>query len=481
MPDQYFDPSIALGVQVPPPAPLGGGALDLISSVAGAQKNLVEAQSAAATLAAHKTAGQLIAAAPDLQSGLQAVETNPLTAGFAQDIAQSLAATRQTLDAASGLELSQDTDAMTFLMKTLGANVTNPQGIPDAIRSGMALLPPSVAQRMATPMDSIVKSLTDGLPPDPQGASTELEKRLAAVSTAVGGVSPSDIYAQTGNLPPSLSLQPLGKDNANINVQSGGAMAGPQAPPHLAGTTVPVGVPSPNLAVTAPLSPAEQAAAISKAGNAGPIQADMIADAESIPPMAKRLNIMTDTLGQFQAGGGADARASVAKILQGLKNMGVSGITQEDIDKVGNSNFSATSLFESEVKPLVISELKAAAQGTGRVMNSEVQAFLDSMNDTTDPSALLALMNQAKYTLQIGYDRTTKYLDFERLKAQNDPSVAGMTDGDFYTYYNMNANDKDLPTKTGSGIDLGPTSASNVKGTPQASQKTKNGVTWSLQ
>lgn len=196
---------------------------------------------------------------------------------------------------------------------------------------------------------------------------------------------------------------------------------------------------------------------------AGEITSDMATDAREIPTALKRFDVMTNAMTHFEPGGLANPRASIARLMQGLKDAGVSGITQAKIDSVGNASLADTQVFEANVKPLVIAQLKAAAQGTGRVMRSEVDAFLSMMSTETDPRALLTLLNQAKYSLQVGYARSKMWPQYR------DGVQSGQIKGelpDFYQYFNDHQNMMHLPGQTGGGLNVGPTKAA-----PASSQK----------
>ena len=168
---------------------------------------------------------------------------------------------------------------------------------------------------------------------------------------------------------------------------------------------------------------------------------------------------MTDALGSFQAGGGADFRAQVGKGLQALKNAGLP-ISEDSINRVGNSDLAATQVFNSQVKPYVIGQLKEVAQGTGRVMRSEVDAFIASLNATTDPKAIMQIMNLARKSLQIGYDQSQRYTDFRQGIAAGSPETKGFGPSDFFSWYYRNPKALSSPP----AMDLGPMPLSSAKG-----------------
>jgi hypothetical protein len=141
------------------------------------------------------------------------------------------------------------------------------------------------------------------------------------------------------------------------------------------------------------------------------------------------------------------------------------------VDDTAKGSIAGSQLFEKEVKPLVISALKQSAEGTGRVMRSEVDAFLTMMDRTTDPKALLDMLNQARYALQVGYDRTQKWPQYKQAVASG--STAGDM-ADFYGWYNSQLDPKALPGQTPGGLGLGAVNtAKGVPGAPAAKPKPK--------
>lgn len=215
---------------------------------------------------------------------------------------------------------------------------------------------------------------------------------------------------------------------------------------------------------------AEKAQAMAAQGKAGGDIADeMIARGEELPAALKRIDMMTGALQGFQAGGGAVARSQFAQALQAARNAGATFIDQDMIDKVGNQSLTDSQIFQSEVKPLAIGQLKEAAQGTGRVMRSEVDAFLHMMDASKDPATLMNLMNQARYTLQVGYDQSQKWTDYKQALARDDPSVRGLGPSDFFSWYNKNFSPSALPTSNvAGGINLGPVPVGIAKGAAPA-------------
>jgi hypothetical protein len=191
---------------------------------------------------------------------------------------------------------------------------------------------------------------------------------------------------------------------------------------------------------------------------AGDIQTDLANDAKALPRALQQATMMSDALTQFQSGGGAEFRQRVGKMAQAI------GAPQSIVDGIANGSLSQTQIFSKVVRPFVIDQLKQSAQGTGRVMASEVESFMKMLDNTTDPRAAEEIINRYKQRLQIGYDQTQKWPEFKTLQAEGTPSTKGMDLGDFYAWYNKNYLPGGLPESTKGGkLSFAPTKT--AKGT----------------
>jgi hypothetical protein len=193
----------------------------------------------------------------------------------------------------------------------------------------------------------------------------------------------------------------------------------------------------------------------------GAIQEEVNDNAKALPTMAKRVDLMIQALGQFQAGGFANTREGLAKLAQGLRNAGLD-IPDDTIEKISNGSLPAQQVFQSLVSRAGVQTLKADAQGTGRVMRSEVDRYLEMMGDTQDPRALATIMSNLRYTLLVGYDQGQSFTNFKQLIGKKDPSVEGLDLADFPSWYNKNFDESKLVMPK--GISLGGVSPIALKG-----------------
>lgn len=515
MPDQasQIDPTISLGIKPAGAGGLGmtGDPLDTIGKFATIQNSMNQNRLFQQTFAARQKAGQIIAQAPDLETGLDALYKDPVTAPFAGEVANSIRQGQQTLTQIQGAQQEQSQSALAGWMKTLPAAIADPSQLGALTKAQLSTMSPQARARVEPAIGAITTALTEGLPQDPQMAKAIFNQRLAGLSISAGatpenlsGIIGKPTSQDTGGgiafgtqLPPQLggafvqsngigkSLAPqvvtanlpggatqpvvvgggasgatggaagLGvrPGPASVSGSPGGAVSGPGSSPaetpQSPGLPHGIGVPSPT---------AQQKAYLDKSGSqVADLQEEMNTDAQHIPAAINRIDTLTGALGNFQSGGGAQAREGFAKALQAAKNSGAGFVSQDLIDAVGNKSLSDTQLFNANIKPLAVTELKEAAQGTGRVMRSEVDAFLDMMNSTNDPKAIMQLLNQARLQLQVGYDRSQKFPEFKQGLASGSPGTQGLDLSDFPSWYIRNYSPQGLPgSNAAGGVNLGP-------------------------
>ena len=412
---------------------------------------------------AKQQAGQIIAASPDIETGISNLLKNPSVASFAPDIVSELRNMQQTMTTTRGLQATQNRDAFGAVLKGATGALDNPSQLLPMMMTQLKLMPEEIQQRVLPAVQSFAQAMTSGLPADPVAGKQEYNKRLNA-SLLGSGVANDAMMQSLGILPKQVVQGPYGPGGApSATVVGGPPWAGGNslAPGGASSTSTGGSTSGPGPLVG--LTPEQEEYQRSSGKAAGDLQSEMATRSEALPAALRRIDMMTDALKDFQSGGWADARAAIAKNLQGARNAGATFISPDLINAVGNNSLPATQLFNAQVKPLVIGELKSAAQGTGRVMRSEVDAFINMMDATTDPMTLMNLLNQAKYSLQVGNAQAQKFPQFKQLLAKKDPSVAGMNLPDYFSWFNANTKPGDLPSVLGTGS-LAPSSVGAAQG-----------------
>ncbi len=504
-----LDPTIALqGFGKPGGGtPAGGGnalnPISQLSDIVQLQTGMGNLRNQQQTWAARAKAGQIIAASPDTESAIKGLMADPLVAPFAHETINGLRTANQTLATTSNLQASGARDALTGYLKAASAAVADPSMLPQITEAMMATMPPDIAARAGPAIKALQTSLVAGLPADPAQASLLFRHRLIG-QTASAGMTPEQLGMMIGTpahqdvggrmesgvqapahlgggfvpgsatgktLAPTVIQGPYGPGGAETPVilgGSAGAVAGPNAlSPGLPALGAVPG-PAPRPAIPAlPVGPSLQEKTYGEASGkkVADMEEELGTNAGGIPEAMKRADVMLDALSNFQAGGGAEARAGFGKALQAIRNAGGDFIPAKLIEQVANGSLPDSQLFTAEVRPFVITQLKEAAQGTGRVMKSEVDAFLKSMDTTTDPRALLVMMNQLRQKLAIEYDKSQKWPEFREGVREKKPEYKGLTLPDFQSWYVKNYHPEGLPgTNAAGGLDLSPRPGAAVQG-----------------
>jgi hypothetical protein len=445
MPDPFNpDPSIPLqaGAGLAQPTnPLAGNPVGMMQGFAQVQNLLNQNRLFQQTFQARQRLGEIMATSDTIDEAMQRASQDPIAGPFATQQALAVKQLDQATLAMQGQRMEQAKSGMQAVVQGLAGVYNNPTNDQWQLNMGAALQPLSpVAKAAAAPfVESMRQGLMNNLPADPAAAGPILKNRIAGMLMS-SGVTPETFRQVTGQIAPTFQTvqgtqgQPIpgvASGTGQFNPLQGPSTGGTAGPINGMGTTV-----TPNTAnspLAAPggglIGPTATAHAQMEAvgRQAGDIQQQMSDAAAAIPGTIKRLDTMDSTLGQFQAGGLASWRARVGQLMQGLRNAGASWITPDLINAVSNSSLPAQQIFEAQIKPFVIGQLKQAAQGTGRVMRSEVDAFLQMADPNVDPAALGNILNQARYGVQVDYDRTQKWLQF---KQQGGRDLA-----DFEPYY----------------------------------------------
>ena len=467
-----IDPSISLGLN-PPAAP--ANPLASLGAFADVQDKLNQITLFRQTFAARQKAGQILAAAPDLDTGLHNLMSDPLTAPFSGEIVNQA---RQGMLATAQYQHEVGTmaqDGFTSAMKAISAGITDPSMMPGIIKAQKDLMSPLQLERDGPALDHVMSALTDNLPKGPDGKYTAdamplFQKNVAAMSMAAG-VTPDVIRASSGTLAPQTvqTTGPGGEAQTQIiggPAAGGGASAGGLGR-GTAGVSAGGNPLAPGMIASGPSATRE--AEMKGIGDTGAtIQADMANKAASMPIQMKRLDAILETMNKsdgFQPGGFADLRADGAKLLQGLKNSGMAGIDQKMIDSVANGSLKNTQEFSALIGRLAIQQLSQDAKGQGRALSPEVNFTMEQIKNTQDPATILQLMNMARYQYQVQYDQSQKFMDFKQQLAKGDPAVKGLDLADFPSYYNKNFGKTPLPAANeGGGMPLAPTPEAKVRG-----------------
>lgn len=266
----------------------------------------------------------------------------------------------------------------------------------NATQMGIANLPPSAVAMGYTSPTEAYKPTQTGLDP---------------FANVVTGTAAQFARRATGTTPPS----PVG----------GNALGGTGAPNTTLG---PNGQPP---GIVTQLGPGEQ----KRYDNAADYEQDLNKAVDSLRPIALAMKVERAASQQFQMGGGAEQRAAVGKMLQGLRDAGFP-LPESLIEKVANGSIADTQSFQAAMTPIIMGQYKSGVQGTGRGFMVEVDQYLKKYpNIGTDPRAYETISNM----LSTGFDQLVNQQQqlpvFRSLLAEG-KLPRGTTIADFPRWYN---------------------------------------------
>lgn len=481
-----IDPTISLaagqGLQAPQSILSGVNPADSMLRFAQVQNALNQNRLFQQEFGAKQVAGEIISSAPDMATAQQRLLGDPRTAAFAgsiintmrqldltnAQIAQTQAQTVKTSSEVSASALGQ-------FLKMMPTIYNDPNQWAPSAKAVLSTIPPGAQQtNSAAALESIREGLFHNVPVDPAGSPMGMgavnQFRQNAMAMMLPTISPEMLSMVTGAVRPQITDVPsaMGATSRVVVGGVGNTLAGPPSPNRanspLAATGSP-GIGGPTAGVVLGTGPGtEKQQEMSGYGKiASDIAEDMSARQENLPENIRRLDIMNQAIGQAQLGGWANFRGEVGRFLQGARNAGASWIPQSTIESIANSSLSGTQLFDAEVKPLLLAQLKEVA--AGRFLKPEVEGYFQAMSSTTDPRVVMDLLNQARYALQTGYNQAQAYPQFKDLLERGDPSVRGLHAADFFAWWNKTqARPGGYPQVTPGGMNLSPTTPQEVMG-----------------
>ncbi len=181
-----------LGPQLQQQAPVNP--LGIMEGFAQLQNTLNQNKLFQQTFAARQRLGQIMAAAPDTETGFATAMKDPVAGPFA---GEAISAYRQGMLADAQLQGVQQEQAQGGMKGVLGGltiGLTDPSQVPAAVSSQLKLLSPVARARVEPAINSLVTSLTSGLPKDPDAAKAAFQQRLVALNVA----SPESVQSILG-------------------------------------------------------------------------------------------------------------------------------------------------------------------------------------------------------------------------------------------------------------------------------------------
>lgn len=397
------DPTIALQVQTPQPAAFGGFAsnpLAAINMLSEIQLRANQNQLFQQQIQSRAKAGQIMAASPDVESGLQNILKDPQASIYAADYIASLRSAQKTLLEMQGLQQTQSTTGLEATTKALAGAYNDPSMLPALITSQLRTLSPVARDRVTPAVTDLTTSLLNGLDmSSPQGIA-QYRSRLLGLMTG-SGFNADIIRGMAGTVAPSVSYQPTGP-GGELQPQVAGtgffgqpataSVVGPQGGGMLGtgGTAAspsgaPGGMNSGNALGAVPVGPSnisrtyqdERGKAMSE------YQQSLDNDVKGGYMIMQTINEANDAKLNFKPGGGAAVYQKIAEFAQAL------GADQNLVDKIGNGDLSASQEFNKLMVNSVLAQIKAQLPVGSKLNQQEFKIFEDrNPNINTDPRAI---------------------------------------------------------------------------------------------
>lgn len=385
-------PDISLGVK--PPVVAGtANPLSTLGTLSEVQNRLNANRLFQQEFNAKQLAGQIISQAPDLETGMAQLYQNPDVAAFAPAIINNIRQTQSTMMDIATKQQALNTSSLSTVLHNTGAALASGDvsALSDSINAGLALVPKEAQAATRSAVGSLVQSLGEGLPADPQAAHAMLQKRSAALMLQ-SGFTPDSVAAAMGTTLPAISFQPIGPGGATVPVQTGGFGGGAGVPVSIAGQAA-----GGNSLTGTSATDANGAGGVSGPGMA---QQQFMTDrgkqmaqyATELDDAVKNGNVLMQTIQEareaqqnFKAGGGASVYAHIAQVAQAF------GAPNELVDRIANGDLSASQEFSKIANNFVMGQLRQSLQGIGgsRINQQEFAAFTkNNPNLETDPRAI---------------------------------------------------------------------------------------------
>ncbi len=183
--------------------------LELVNNMAATQQKLNEVKLFNQTFAARQKAGQIMATAPDVQTGLAQMQKDPQVSAFAPELTASVVSTLSSLTSQQGEVQRQGFDAFTNVVKGLPAVIEDPGQWKPLVQSTLALSSPQARPGLEKSLGYLQEALTAPGPDGQPVSKAEQVKRLAGWSIAGGmGGAVQQVLGTPGQLDLGGQVQP---------------------------------------------------------------------------------------------------------------------------------------------------------------------------------------------------------------------------------------------------------------------------------
>ena len=373
-----IDPDISLDVAPRPGQASAANPLAAASGLLDTATKFQQLRQFNLQLQARQRAGEIISAAPDVQTGISQLFQDPLVSAYGGQTLRDYMNVQSGLTSQQGAVQAQATSGLSQLLHGLNGAVENPEGFNPILQTFLSTVSPQARPAVEKAANSLRDYLATSKSPE------QYRQRLGA--TLMGsGLPPDTLRATTGVPPAALTTGPYGTGGATTTIPVGGpaygggaSQEGPPGTPQegpgpaaAAGASAPIG---PSMASQQFLT--ERSRGITNQLNS--LDQRVQLGSTLLPALSEA----RADLAQIKTGGGATAYMKLGQLAQAF------GAPQDLVDKLANGNLGAS----QELTKLMVNTTAAQMRAQLPVGSHAFQEFdlfnKSNPNLDTDPRAI---------------------------------------------------------------------------------------------
>lgn len=386
------EPDISLAVGRPGGQQVAQGAasdpLGLMDQYVHLGTALTQQQILQQTFQARQRASEILAASPDLETGIQNVLRDPVASfGSGETINQfrqgMLALTQQ-----QGEVQRQAQSGLGPLLQGLNGAIEDPSAFQPIRNAFLSTISPQARPQVEAAVNSLQGYLAGSSSPD--------QYRMRLGSLLLGaGVSPETLRATTGTIAPGLERGPFGQGGAETLAPVGGPAYG-GGPLLGGGGGNALGVPGPAPAPGGPVGAGAGAGAAPQGPSltsqkfmqdrGSAIAADIAGLDERVQTggtVMQTINEAREAAQLARPGGGAEVYQRLGQLAQAF------GVPQATVDKIANGDLAASQEFQKLMVNTTMSQIQNQIPAGSRLSQQEFKVFnQNNPNLSTDPRAI---------------------------------------------------------------------------------------------
>lgn len=229
------DPTISLHAGDQPTGVPVANPLGLISNLAQVTGQMNQNKLFTQSFAAKQKLGQIMASAPDIETGWQTALKDPTVAPFAGEALSQYRQAQMFGTQQAGMQQEQNLTGVGNLLKGTVAAGADPNARLANAKLWFSALSPAAQKTLAEPFQNFLSSINDNLSSDPATAQKQVAQKVLAMATSVG-ISPAQAqttFGEPGTLDTGSSITPTLTNLATGQLGSTGGPIAKGIPPQV--------------------------------------------------------------------------------------------------------------------------------------------------------------------------------------------------------------------------------------------------------